>query len=177
MRLHTHLATSTMLAAALYRRAPLRAALLIAGGVLLDTDHYLLYALRSGNWNPLAALRYDGWRHAPRAAADTRQRYGSLRSIFHHAWLTLPLVWGISARCQILRPLAIGVTLHLALDAPFKQLDWRVWRRAGDRCERCGARGRDHRVIHLVPPRHGGARWALENRAAWCRPCVRAVYG
>jgi hypothetical protein len=76
MRLRTHILTSALLAIALYPRTPRKAALLLAGGVLLDVDHYLLYALRSGNWNPLSALRYDRWRNQPIAANDRQRRYG-----------------------------------------------------------------------------------------------------
>jgi hypothetical protein len=65
MRLRTHILTSALLGAALYPRAPRKAGLLLAGGVLLDADHYLIYALRSGNWNPLSALR---------CAADNRMQ-------------------------------------------------------------------------------------------------------
>lgn len=177
MRLRTHILTSALLGAALYPRDPRRAALLVLGGVLLDVDHYLLYALRSGDWSPLGALRYNRWRHAPRSRTDRRSRYGSLRSIFHRPWLTLPLVWSVSARWAALRPAAIGITLHLALDLPYMQFDRRVWRRAGGRCERCGAPDRERRIIYLRAPRDGGARWALDNRAAWCIECRLAVYG
>lgn len=177
MRIHTHILTSAALGLALYRRRPARALLLLAGGVLLDTDHYLLFALRSGVWNPLSAWRYDRWRNTPRAAGDKRTRYGPLRSIFHQAQLTLPIAWGLAWRWPALRPLALGVTLHLALDLPFLRYDWRVWRRAQGRCERCGASQVPLDVVYLLPPRHGGARWALENRAVWCRPCRAAVFG
>jgi hypothetical protein len=176
MRLRTHIIASALLGATIYRREPARAALLTLGGVLLDADHYLLYALRSGNWNPLGALRYDQWRHAPREDHDTRPRYGPLRSILHQPWLTLPLIWGLSRRWPALRPVAIGVSLHLALDIPYMQMDWRIWRRAAGRCERCGAHGRKLQIVYLLPPRYGGARWDAANRAAWCRPCVREVY-
>src|SRR6266508_355954 len=123
MRLRTHILTSTLLAAALYSRAPRRAALLALGGVLLDADHYLVYALRSGDWSPLGALRYDRRRHLPRTAADTRPHYGSLRSPAHRAQLTLPLAWLLAWRWPAARPLAIGVTLHLALDFHYLNLD------------------------------------------------------
>ncbi len=176
MRLHIHILSSLAAGVTLYRHAPARAALLMLGGVGLDADHYLLYALRSGNWNPLTAWRYDRWRHTARTPSDTRPRYGALRSIFHHAQLTLPIVWGLQGRWPVLRPLAIGVTLHLALDLPFLRFDWRVWRRAAGRCERCGRTDRRRDVIYVVPPRNGGARWALANRAVWCRPCRREVY-
>jgi hypothetical protein len=175
MRLRTHILTSALLAIALYPRAPRKAALLLAGGVLLDVDHYLLYALRSGDWNPLSALRYDRWRHQPIAANDRRRRYGSLRSILHTARVTIPLVWLMGWRWSALRPLAIGVTLHLALDVSPLRLDWRVWRRAGGRCERCGQVGLKRGIHYVNLPRNGGSRWALHNRAAWCYDCALAV--
>jgi hypothetical protein len=177
MRLRTHLIASTMLAAALYRRAPRRAALLILGGVSLDVDHYVLYALRSGDWNPIGALRYNTWRHTPKLQGDTRRRYGPLRSVFHMARLSLPIVWLLGRIWPPLRPIGIGVALHLALDFPYIRLDWRAWRRARGRCERCGRRGVPLDVHHVVSPRHGGARWAIDNRAVWCRRCHYEVRG
>lgn len=177
MRLRAHLLTSALLAAALYRRAPRDAALLLIGGVGLDADHYLLYALRSGDWSPRGALRYDGWRHTPPRAGETRRRYGSLRSPFHDARLTLPLAWLLSRRWPALRPIAIGIALHLALDFPFLRLDWRVWRRARGRCEHCGRDNVKLDIHYLVMPRHGGARWSIDNRAAWCRACRLKVRG
>src|SRR4051812_28395649 len=128
MRLRTHILTSALLGAVLYPRAPRKAALLLAGGVLLDADHYLLYALRSG------------------------------KSIFHTMRVTLPLVWLFGWRWPALRPLAIGVTLHLALDVSPLRLDWRVWRRADGRCECCGRLGLRRGINYVNPPRAGGSR-------------------
>ena len=175
MRLRTHILTSALLGVALYARAPRKAALLLAGGVLLDADHYLLYAIRSGNWNPLSALRYDRWRNQPLSTGDRRRRYGSLRSIFHSARVTLPLVWLLGWRQPALRPLAIGVTLHLALDTSPLRLDWRVWRRANGRCERCGRTGLKRGIYYVNLPRAGGSRWSAHNRAAWCYDCALAA--
>lgn len=173
MRLRTHILTSALLGITLYPRAPRKAALLLAGGVILDVDHYLLYALRSGDWNPLSALRYDRWRNQPINVGDQRRRYGSLRSILHRARVTLPLVWLLGGRWPALRPLAIGVTLHLALDISLLRLDWRAWRRAGGRCERCGRAAANRGVYYVIPPRAGGSRWALDNRAVWCYDCAQ----
>jgi hypothetical protein len=177
MRPHIHALSSALLAAALYPRAPRKAALLLAAGVGLDADHYLLYALRSGDWTPRGAWRYDAWRHEPRDAGDTRVRYGSLRSPAHDARLVLPLAWLLSWRWPALRPIAIGLTLHLALDFPFLRLDWRAWRRAGGRCERCGRSDVKLDVNYVVMPRHGGSRFSLDNRAVWCRRCRFEVRG
>jgi hypothetical protein len=175
MRLRTHILTSALLGIALYPRARHKAALLLAGGVILDVDHYLLYALRSGNWNPLSALRYDRWRNQPVTAGDQRRRYGSLRSILHRARITLPLAWLLGWRWPALRPLAIGVTLHLALDISPLRLDWRAWRRAAGRCERCGRAAASRGVYYVILPRAGGSRWALHNRAVWCYDCAQVA--
>src|SRR5690242_8696308 len=175
MRLHIHILTSALLGAALYPRAPRKAALLLAGGVLLDADHYLLYALRSGDWSPFGALSYDRWRNQPITPGDARRRYGSLRSVFHSVRFTVPFVWLLGWRWPALRPLAAGVTLHLALDTSPLRLDWRVWRRAGGRCERCGRRGVKLWIHYVISPRKGGSRWALDNRVAWCYDCALAA--
>src|SRR5262245_14927880 len=83
MRLRSHLLASALIGAALYPLAPLRALLVTISGVAVDLDHYLLYALRSGDWSPVGALRYDRRRGHPVRPGDTQPRYGSLRSAIH----------------------------------------------------------------------------------------------
>jgi hypothetical protein len=173
MRLRTHLLASALAGIALYPRAPRRAALLALAGVAVDLDHFLLYALRSGDWSPLGALRYDRRRGRRIRPGDTRPRYGSLRSVLHRAALTIPLAWLAAHRRPALRPLAIGVTLHLAMDISLLHFDWRVWRRARGHCERCGIGGLELGIYYLVLPDRGGPRWSLENRMAWCKACSR----
>ena len=176
MRLRTHLLAATLAGVALYPRSPRRAALVVLGGVAVDLDHYLLYALRSGDWSLVGALRYDRRRGQPRRPGDTHPRYGALRSVIHHATLTLPLAWAIAGRYPALRPLAAGVTLHLAMDVSPLRFDWRVWRRARGHCERCGIGGLGLGVYYILPPYRGGARWSLDNRVAWCEACARAMH-
>ncbi len=56
VRLRTHLVASAL---AGHPALPARAAAPCCtfAGVAVDLDHYLLYALRSGDWNPFGALR------------------------------------------------------------------------------------------------------------------------
>jgi hypothetical protein len=176
MRLRTHLLVSVAAGIALYPRAPHRAALLALSGVAIDLDHYFLYALRSGDWNPVGAVHYYRQRNRPARRGDALPDYGPLRSIVHRPTLTIPLVWLLGRAWPALYPLAVGVTLHLLMDIPLLGLDWRVWRRAGGRCERCGRGGLELGVYYVRSPRRGGSRWALNNRAAWCRRCAREVY-
>jgi hypothetical protein len=175
MRLRTHLLASALAGIAIYPRAPWRAALVAVAGVAVDLDHYLLYALRSGDWSLIGATRYDRRRNRPIRPGDTRPHYGSLRSIVHHTPLTIPLVWLLARRCAVLRPLAAGVTLHLLLDTSPLRFDWRVWRRARGHCECCGVGGLEMGVYYIRSPERGGARWALDNRAAWCTTCSREM--
>ncbi len=136
----------------------------------------MLYALRSGDWSPLGALSYNRRRNRSLRPGDTRPRYGSLRSVFHLPRLTLPILWLLSRRWPVLRPFALGMALHLLLDAPLTlRFDRRVWRRARGRCERCGVGALALGVHHMRPVERGGARWALANRALWCHECAREV--
>jgi len=101
---------------ALYPRRPAHAAALVLAGTLIDLDHLLLYALRTGDWSVVGALRYNRYRHYWRQAGDTRPRYGPLRSWLHTPWLVLPPLWSCAAMYPALRPVALGLSLHLLLD-------------------------------------------------------------
>lgn len=176
MRFHTHLLAAAAAGIVLYPRSPRRAALTALSGVAIDIDHWMLYALRSGDWNPIGALRYNHRRHRPPRRGDTRPRYGSLRSVAHRPLIVLPLAWLIALLWPPLRPLAVGLTVHLALDLHLPHVDWRVRRRARGCCERCGITGVPLEVYYIVQPRRGGHRWSAANRALWCAPCARDVY-
>jgi hypothetical protein len=175
MRFRTHLLIAAAAGAAIYRRQPLRAALVAVGGVALDLDHFVLYALRSGDWNPFGALAYDRRRKRAPRAGDTRPRYGSLRSSLHRVEIALPLLGLLCARRPALLPFAIGMLIHLLLDQHPPHFDWRAWRRARGRCERCGVWGGAREVYFLVSPARGGDPWSLANRGVWCGACARAI--
>ncbi|MCS6842493.1 MAG: hypothetical protein NZ699_12660 [Roseiflexus sp.] len=177
MRFRDHLLAAAAISLALYPRSPVRAALAILGGVALDIDHFLLYALRSGDWSPVGALRYDRRRHRLPRRGDTRPRYGMLRSVAHEPQVALPLIWLAATLWSPLRPLAVGLTVHLALDLHLPRFNWRVYRRAQDRCERCGIAGVPLEVYYLVDPRRGGRRWSVQNCALWCAECAREAQG
>ena len=172
MRAHIHLLVSAAAGATIYSRSPKRALLLTLAGVLIDVDHYLLYAMRSGDWSLHGALDYERRRHHSPQEGDTRPRYGSLRSIAHQPQLSLPVLGSLSLVWPLFRPILIGVAIHLALDSYVLPLDIRVWRRAGQRCERCHVPADDCSVFYRRSPRRGGSRWSLENRVVLCQSCV-----
>lgn len=176
MQFRSHLAIAAAVGLAVYPRSLRRVALTILGGVLIDFDHFFLYALRSGDWSLAGALRYDRRRHMRIRPGDTRPRYGSLRSVVHRPWLSLPVVWLLAWAWPALRPLALGLSVHLALDTHLPHYDRQAWRRAHGRCERCNLPGLELEVYWVVPPHRGGDRFATSNHAVWCAACAREVY-
>lgn len=171
MRLRTHLWTSALAAVVCYPRSPGRAALMAAGGVLIDFDHVLLYMLQTGDYSLVGALVYDRYRNRPLRPGDTRPRYGSLRSWVHRPAL-IPLLLGVAALSRTARPLALGLLLHLLLDHMFAPLSWPVLWRARGRCELCGRPAKPLRIHHIVHPFDGG-RLRPDNAVALCRSCHR----
>jgi hypothetical protein len=166
MRFRTHLATSIALGLALYPRRPRRAAALIAAGTLIDLDHLLLYALQTGDWSIVGALRYDRYRHRGGLPGDTRPRYGPLRSWLHRPLLLLPPLWVAAASRPALRPVAIGLSAHLLLDqydAPLRALEGL---RAAGRCRACGRPGM-RLDVHRFGPR------GRRQYRALCQPCAQ----
>ncbi len=175
MHSRTHLLVSAAVGLLTYPRSPWRAALVVAGGVLIDLDHFVLYAQRSGDWSLAGALRYEQRRHRRARPGDTRPRYGSLRSLIHQPRLTLPIAWLLGVAWRPLRPIALGLTVHLAMDLHFPQYDRRLWKRAAGRCEQCGLPGLSLTPYYLVPPHRGGARWDPDNLAVLCAACAREL--
>ncbi|PDW00309.1 hypothetical protein [Candidatus Viridilinea mediisalina] len=116
MHIRSHIIISAIVGFALYPRQPKQMLIVTAAGTLVDLDHLVLYALRSGDWSIVGALRYDRYRHGYVHQGDNRPRYGSLRSWLHQPMVTLPLLWSITRQWPQLRPLAYGISLHLLLD-------------------------------------------------------------
>lgn len=172
MRFHEHVISSALLAVVLYRRQPACAAVLLAGGVLIDADHYLAYGSQTGDWSLSGVRRFARYRGRIPVAGDTLPRYESLRTRLHQPLLTLPLLWWAARFGQLWRALAIGVSLHLLLD----YLAW-PWAaaavaRAGGICPYCGRR----RQLEAVIERRDGRpqRWAAACRS--CRERAAMVY-
>jgi len=108
-----------------------------AGGVLIDTDHYLWFCVCHRRLSPLAAVREFNQAHAPQHPA-TR---------FLHSPRTLLAVALLAALRPRLRPLATGMTLHVALDSYHEARMGLARAHAMERddssCQGCGAQGSD----------------------------------
>jgi hypothetical protein len=171
MQPRTHLWTSALAAALVYPRSPLRAALAAASGVLIDLDHLALYRLRTGDRTLTGALVYNRYRNRPAHSGDNRPRYGSMRSWLHEPAVLPPLLL-MARHLPALRPIALGVSIHLLLDHAYMPTAFRVALRARGRCELCGAKGRPLRHHFVRHPLDGGSARA-GNIVALCRPCYR----
>lgn len=171
MKPQAHLLASAVAGIMVYWREPHKALIVTAAGVLIDLDHYLLYALRSGDWVPYNAIRYNRRRHGQPDAGDARPRFGSLRSALHQPALALPLI-ALFASWRATRPLAIALALHLLMDTRLIDLDWRVYRRSRGRCELCGAAGVQLGVFYIERHTNQPDPLALTNRIGLCLYCT-----
>jgi len=167
MRVRDHIAISTA-AAVLSRRWLGRDALLLwAGGVLIDTDHYLAFCLRERRLSPAAAVRFYN-------RADVPDHWATRA---FHSPSALLCVACVSARVRPLAAVALGMGLHVMLDAGHETRMMRTRRAALERdqhtCQACG--GRTHVGAHLsrqpwLLPSYGPG-----NVVSLCNPChVRA---
>jgi hypothetical protein len=148
----------------LYPRSPLRAAAVLLSGTLIDVDHFVLYAFQTGDWSMTGAIIYNRYRHKIGILGDTRPRYRSLRSWLHNPLLLLPPLWAGAARRPSLRPIALGLTLHLLLDYIWWPRYTLAFWRAGRRCERCG---RSNRRLMV----HWNQAWGHPKMRTLCHPC------
>ncbi|MEI7768887.1 MAG: hypothetical protein WCI67_02810 [Chloroflexales bacterium] len=164
MRFQTHAIISALAGAVLYPYSPQRAATVLLSGTLLDIDHLVLYVLQTGDWSVSGALAYNRYRHEIGIIGDTRPRYDSLRSWLHNPLLLLPPLWDAAARRPALRPVAIGLTLHLLLDYLWWPRYTLAFWRAGRCCERCGRSDRRLTV-------HWSRAWGDSKMHILCRPC------
>ena len=133
MRVRDHVLISTAATALVTPFIGRRALSLWAGGVLIDADHYAWFCLRHRSLSPQAAVRFFNKADPPRHQAT--------RAL--HAPTALLLAFLLGLRRRQLLPLALGMGLHVALDA---QHEARMNRaraaalaRDGCSCQLCGA--------------------------------------
>lgn len=168
MRFRTHLLGSLAAGLALYPRRPARLAAFVAAGTLIDLDHLLLYSLRTGDWSAVGALRYNAYRHRRARPGDNRPRFGPLRSWLHDPLLMASLCLAGAQALPGLRPVALGLGLHLLLDyAPWPAFAAERLRARGA-CRSCGRAGGR---LYVVRMRRDGRR----SSTALCRSCAEAA--
>ena len=169
MRVRDHVAFSTATAAVALPWLGRDATWLWVGGVLIDADHYAWFSLSQRRVDPRAAVQFFNRAHAPqhratRALHDPRILIGALF---------------LGARHRCLMPLAVGMSLHVALD---RQHDARLDRaravalkRVDYACCACGTRTRVGTHIWRQPwllPSYGA-----DDLVSLCGPCHERAHG
>jgi hypothetical protein len=136
MRVRDHIALSTAGALVARRWAGRRVLAPWLASILVDVDHYLWFAVRERNVNPLAAARYFNGAHPADHAAT--------RALHTPPALYGALLLGVYRRGTL--SAALGLAAHVALDA-HHEARVRTARDAALRrddftCQGCGVQGR-----------------------------------
>jgi hypothetical protein len=164
MRVRDHIAISTAAVAVSRRWLGGNAATLWAGGVLIDTDHYLAFCLQEGRVSPAAAVRsYE---------APSVSEHWATRAF--HAPLVVLAVILLGARRRALMALGVGMGLHVLLDTGHEARMNRTRAAALERdrhtCQACGART-GHVGTHLARQPRLLPSYRPRNVVSLCDPC------
>lgn len=168
MRVRDHVLLSAAGAALLRPWARGSVAGLVAGGVLIDADHYAWFCLRHRRLNPVAAVRFFNGAHPP--------QYQGTRLL--HTPGALLAVLAAALHWPRLLPVAAGMGLHVALDrqheARMRSARKAALERDEYRCQACGAQTRIDTHVRRQP-------WLLpsysaEDLISLCHACHETVH-
>lgn len=169
MRVRDHVVLSTAGAALLYPwfgRGVLGA---WAASILIDADHYLWFCLRQRRVDPLAAVRFFNEAQPPQHPA-TR---------LFHTPVALSIVLLLSTRRRALLPAALGMALHVAMDAYHEARMNEVRTAALERdeftCQACGTQ--EPRVsAHLKQQPWLLPSYQIQDLTTLCSSCHEAAH-
>jgi hypothetical protein len=134
-----------------------------AGSVLIDVDHYAWFCLRQHCWSPVAAMRFFNEAHAPQHSA-TRVLHSPVAPI---------AVLALAAHRRWLLPVAVGMALHVVLDARHEarmdEARGAALERDGFSCQMCGARA--HVGTHLRRQPWLLPAYSEQDLISLCAPC------
>jgi hypothetical protein len=169
MRVRDHIVLSTAAAALLRPWAGSRALGLVAGGVLIDADHYAWLCLRHRRLNPVAAMRFFNEAHPP--------QHSGTRAL-HSPIVLLALAPAALRRPQLL-PVVLGMGLHVALDglhrARMQRARVSALQRDGYRCQECCTHSR-HVDAHIQRQPRLLPSYAPGHLISLCRGCHQAAH-
>lgn len=153
MRVRDHLALSAVGAALISPWAGKSALGLLASGVLIDADHYLWFCLRHRRLSLRGAVTFFSAANPPQHRA-TRVL---------HTPAAVAAAFGASIRLPRLLPVALGMGLHVLLDARHEE---------GMRRARSAALERDEYACQACGSREPGVRAHV-----WRQPLLLPSYG
>jgi hypothetical protein len=140
-----------------------------AGGVLIDTDHYVWFCLRHRCLDPKAAVRFFNEADPPQHPAT--------RAL--HAPSALFLVALLGLRQRRLLPVALGMGLHVALDARhvahMDRARSAALARDGYSCQACGTAG-PHIAAHVRRQPSLLPSYRAQDLISLCGPCHEAAH-
>lgn len=142
---------------------------LVAGGVLIDADHYGWFCLRERCLNPLAAVRFFNQADPPQHAAT--------RTL--HAPPALFAATLLGVRFRRLQPVALGMILHAMLDAHhaarMDQARAAALARDGYSCQVCGS-ATPAVATHLYRQPALLPSYRVRNLVSLCGSCHEAAH-
>lgn len=169
MRVRDHVFVSTVTATAASPWLGASALGLWAGGVLIDADHYVWCCLHKRCMNPVASVRYFN-------GADVRQ---DVATHALHSPLAVIAALGLGVRKRSTLPIAVGMSLHVALDAQhrarMKSARARALRRDQRSCRACGSHA-PHVGTHLWRQPWLLPSYRTSDLVSLCAPCHEAAH-
>lgn len=140
-----------------------------AASTLIDADHYLWYCVRHRHLNPVAAIRFFNQPAAPHHTAT--------RVLHSPVALSLAMLLGAYRRRAL--PVAIGMAVHVAMDAYHEarlgQARAAALQRDEFKCQGCGAKGPGV-VAHLRQQPWLLPSYRTQNLVALCSSCHDAAH-
>jgi hypothetical protein len=169
MRVRDHIFVSTVTATAASPWLGASALGLWAGAVLIDADHYVWYCLHNRCMNPVASVRYFN-------GADVTQ---DIATHALHSPIALIAALGLGVRKRSTLPIAVGMSLHVALDAQhrarMKSARTRALQRDRRSCRACGSRA-PHVGTHLWHQPRLLPSYRTSDLVSLCAPCHEAAH-
>jgi len=164
MRVRDHVAIATGAAAVSRRWLGRDAALLWAGAVLIDSDHYVAFLLRERRVNPVGAVRFYNQALVPEHRAARA---------FHTRSAVLTVLC-LGARSRAFAALAFGMGLHVMLDSVHEARMNRARAEALERdrrtCQECGS-SEANVGTHLARQPWLLPSYEPDNVVSLCDPC------
>ena len=180
MRPQYHVAITTVIAGGMVPKVKRFPWAFWLAGFLADVDHYVWFVWNKKRWHPLEAWVIS---------RDEQERDGKER-LFLHRWPLILLLLILGRKRRVLKEVSLGLALHRLVDdfsrwwprwqyRRRRQRYYRHWytvaKRAGYRCQHCGAVDTVLELHHVIPVAEGGED-RPSNMIVLCPECHRRAH-